>query len=265
MGTPLTGEWADVGITLTLLGHEIPVQVRIPTSAVRAHDILPALYSLADGIVAFTARVVESRGKAVSCGAGCCHCCRAPVPVAQAEALHLTGLVESMPSRRRAAIEQRFAEAVERLEEDHLLEELIGRMGSGHPSPGAELTAAVQERWIRCPFLEEQLCSIYAHRPAVCREHLVVSPPRHCAEPGQKIERVLLPARVSRTLFHFWDGVGRDTPRAVPLVTALLFARRHGNTAGMLPGKQLFERFLREFSASELRHAVPPDVGESPP
>jgi Fe-S-cluster containining protein len=254
---PEPGEWTDVSLKLTLLGHEVPVQARIPISAVRVQDVLPALYALADAIVVFTTRLVEAQGKMISCGAGCCHCCRAPVPIAPAEALYLAELVESMPPPRRTAIQQRFEAAVEHLREAGLLDELVSQMDTGHPSVGPELTAAVQERWVRCPFLEEHLCSIYPHRPAVCREHLVTSPPSHCAETEQKIVRVLLPARVSRALFHFWGGVGQDTPRAVPLVTALRSTGCLGDRETRLSGKQLFEGFLRKFSASELGRELP--------
>ena len=35
---------------------------------------------------------------------------------------------------------------------------------------------------IACPFLENESCSIYKDRPIACREYLVVTDPKHCAE-----------------------------------------------------------------------------------
>ena len=135
-------------------------------------------------------------------------------------------------------------------------------MEAGHPDVGDELAAAYVAQGVPCPFLENERCTIYAQRPAVCREHLVTSPPPHCGEPGQEIDRVLLLARVSPVLFRFGEGVMGNTARAVPLALALAWAERRGEEGGRaLPGTRVVDQFLRAFSRTQLRREIPPNGG----
>ena len=259
MSTPPVGEWVNCDLRLTLLGEELRAHVRVPTSPVRVADLVPVFHSLADGLVAVALRLLAAQGKSVSCRAGCGACCEGLVPVAEAEALHLSELVAAMPPARQAAIRTRFEAAAERLGHSQALGEITRRMESGQPDVGGELAAAYFAEGVPCPFLEEQACSIYPHRPAVCREYLVTSPPSHCREPEREVERVLLPARISPVLFQFRDGAVWGTARAVPLVSALAWAEGRGEEAGMrLPGTRLLEGFLREFSRTQLRHEMAP-------
>ncbi len=254
MNTPPVGEWVNCDLRLTLLGEELHAQVRVPTSPSRVADLVPVLHSLADGLVGVTLRLLAAQGRSVSCHAGCGACCEAVVPVAEAEAVCLSELVAAMPPARQAAIRARFAAAAERLASTRVLGEVTRRMESGGPDVGDGLAAAYLEQQVQCPFLEEQSCSIYPHRPAVCREYMVVSPPSHCREPERAIERVLLPARVSPVLFRFRDGAVWDTARAVPHVLALAWAEAHAAEVDKrLPGTRLFEGFLGEFSRTQLR------------
>ena len=260
MSEPATGEWRSYDVRLALLGEELHARARVPTAAVRLADILPVVHSLADALVGVATRLIGAEGKRVSCRAGCAACCRGPIPLAQAEALYLTELMGGMPPARQAAVRERFASGLERLERSGILGELVRRMGSGSPEVGAELASAYFAQQIPCPFLEDERCSIYPHRPAVCREHLVTSPPEHCGAPDEPIERVLLPARVSSVLFRFAGGGAGATARAVPLVAAPLWARQWGEAAACrLPGTQWFESFLGEFSRAELRQEAPPE------
>ena len=65
-------------------------------------------------------------------------------------------------------------------------------------------------------------------------------------------------ARVSPVLFRFQEGAVKETARAVPLVLALARAKSAAEeTARRLPGTQLFEAFIREFTATQLGHEVP--------
>ena len=245
---------------LELLGEEFHARARVPTAAVRLADILPVVHSLADALVDVTTRLVEAQGKRITCHAGCGACCREPIPVAQAEALYLAELVEGMPPASQATLRERFARGLERLERSQILGELVRRMESGSPDVGAELAAAYFEQQIPCPFLDDERCGIYPHRPAVCREYLVTSPPEHCGAPEEKIERVLLPARVSSVLFRFTGGAAGSTARAVPLIVAPLWAHQCGEAAACrLPGTRWFESVLREFSREELRQEAGPD------
>ena len=261
MRTQPVCEWVNCDLRLTLLGEELRAHVRVPTSPVRAADLVPVLHSLADGLVAVVLRLLAAQGKSVSCRAGCAACCEGLVPVAHAEALYLSELVAAMPPPRRAAIRTRFEAVSEQLGRSQVLGEIMKRMESGHPDVGGELGAAYLKERVPCPFLENDACSIYPQRPTVCREHLVTSPPSDCRDPERAIERVFLPARISPVLFRFSDGAVWDTARAVPMASVLAWAEAREEEAGTrLPGTRLFEGFLREFSRTQLGHEMAPDA-----
>jgi len=254
MMTPHDEQWADCEVVLEVLGEKLRGRMRVPTRPVHVADLMPLLYSLADALVALTTRMLEARGKTVSCQAGCAACCRMPVPVSTAEAVHLARCVDAMPPEKQQALRERFERALARLDRIQILGKMTERMKAGHPHLGEELATAYAAESVTCPFLEEERCAIYADRPAVCREHMVTSPPSRCSEPGQQIERVLMPARVSPVLFRLADGVVRDRPEAIPLVQAVAWAEQRGEAAEeeRLPGTELFDVFLREFSRSQL-------------
>lgn len=74
-----------------------------------------------------------------ACKAGCSHCCLIPVKISQAEA------------------------------------QVLGKALGRAPTPqGIHNTAPAPGDWWPCTFLKDNQCSIYAHRPAVCRSHLNV-------------------------------------------------------------------------------------------
>ncbi len=97
---------------------------------------------------------------------------------------------------------------------------------------------------IACPFLEDERCSIHEHRPSICREYLVVSPPMHCASlDAEHVRRVTIPVPVSSALMHFSDGRGTEEPRVLPLIDALEFP---APSQSEIPAPELFQNFMKQ-------------------
>lgn len=80
----------------------------------------------------------DAYAPAAACRAGCSHCCFIPVKITQAEAQHIGRQIG------RAPVASTDLGDPPRIE--------------GYDSP--------------CPFLADDKCSIYEHRPGVCRSHL---------------------------------------------------------------------------------------------
>lgn len=76
-------------------------------------------------------------GDVSACKSGCSHCCKIPVPISHGEAMVMGKALGLVP--------------------------LPTAMHGGAPEPGD---------WAPCTFLKDDQCSIYAHRPSVCRSHL---------------------------------------------------------------------------------------------
>jgi Fe-S-cluster containining protein len=106
-----------------------------------------------------TDKAIEAflQGKTVSCKAGCAACCKILVHCSLAEAMDI--------------VEQHFGQVRELRPR---LQELSSRLMSN-----ADMTAYYGTR---CVFLDgNDRCSIYEHRPMVCRTHYAESPAEDCA------------------------------------------------------------------------------------
>jgi hypothetical protein len=166
------------------------------------------------------------------------------VPLAEAEAVYIAELVAALPPPRQARVLERFREAlaalgeefVERLRDTSKYKELAARRTLGEE---------YFSRGVPCPFLEEERCGIYQHRPMRCREYLVTSPAENCRKPSpDSVRPVDVPVQLSRILFCFADGIGNQATHWLPLVLALEFSGEQRR----FPGPELFRRFVSQIS-----------------
>jgi hypothetical protein len=164
------------------------------------------------------------------------------VPIAEAEAVYIAELVGNLPPPRQAHVRQRFQEALAALGEE-LVERLRDTSKYKELAQRRQLGEEYFSHGVPCPFLEEERCSIYEHRPMRCREYLVTSPAENCAKPGPETVRpVDVPVQLSRILFCFADGLGNQSTRWLPLVLALEFRGEQQR----FPGPELFRQFVSQ-------------------
>jgi Fe-S-cluster containining protein len=216
--------------------------VNLPSHEVQPAQLLPLFQRLSDVIVGAS---VPDPSK-ISCRAGCGACCRQLVPLAESEALYLNDLVERMEPDRRAAIVSRFEEIVDKLKSVGMLERL-GREAMADKDAGIQAASDYLRLGLACPFLENESCGIYEHRPMVCREYLVTSPPEDCSPPpGRPIELVPMPTMVSQSLYRFGDGKGQDRVKTIVLPLLLeSVASNQVEDQPVVPAAELFENFVR--------------------
>jgi Fe-S-cluster containining protein len=172
------------------------------------------------------------------------------VPVSRIEARGIRQVIEELPEPRRTEVRARFTETLARLEEAGMLEDLrhVDRMGR----EVIDLALRYFGLGIRCPFLEDESCSIYADRPIACREHLVTSDPAHCDDAASpQIRGVHLPAKVSRVVDRYECDVPPDKFPGIPLVLAPEWADAHPepDPAAERPGPDLLRDFFRMLAA----------------
>jgi Fe-S-cluster containining protein len=79
-----------------------------------------------------------------------------------------------------------------------------------------------------CPFLEDDLCSIYDERPAACRELLVTSPAELCQDMAKNpVEPIPVPVRIGPALGLLWGELTNTSPKLIPLPIALDWAEQY--------------------------------------
>lgn len=233
-------------------GFAMSFQVTVPAGPTAVADLLPFAQALSDAIVHETTRLVQEAGQTVTCSSGCGACCRGFVAITQAEARQLHAYIGALPATRRADIEARFEQAHQQLEAAGLLK-VIQTAESWSAADYQAMVSAYFPLGIACPFLENESCSIYQVRPITCREFMVTSPARHCAElDSAGVRRVTLPLQVFHAVARWQETQARDDCLEpwVPLIVAPYWAQSHPDSEPTQTGPQLLQSLLNRMQAA---------------
>lgn len=230
----MAGETVVVGVKLLVEGSEIEGAVEVPVGRAPRRVLLPVLRQLTDAVVGLAEQGAAARGEVVSCCKGCDACCRQMVPISASEAVALVETLGRLPAEVAGRVGARFEEAVRVLGARGMLEGLRGRKGLSAEELG-RLDRAYFAAAVACPFLEEGACLIHSERPLACREFLVTSDARHCADPGGGgVMQLEMGAKVSVALAEAEGGW-------VPLVLAREFATGYREKRNISPAAELKE------------------------
>ena len=245
-------EEITVTAALNVSGGRLQVEMSVPVRPTRPVRMLPLFQSLADTFVGVAEINAKKSGLEISCRKGCGACCRQLVPISEIEAYQLRDLVRDLPEPKRSQVLARFAAARRRLEEAGLMEILLE---PEHAATEA-LEALILDYFnlgIACPFLVEESCSIHPQRPTSCREYLVVSPKENCARLlPEIIQRLNIPARISKALRCFDSDGGALANRWIPLVFALEWADNHPDESGACAGTELLREVFSRLTGEEI-------------
>jgi Fe-S-cluster containining protein len=226
-----TGTTEHFGIALNTPAGHVATAVDVPTGFVPITAIVPLMRRLGEEAHALEQSRARAAGKSVSCQKGCAACCRMMVPVSAPEAFSLGNYVRALPSERQARIAERFAHAKSLLLSHGLWPRLREMGETARPFTDDELEPINRDYYalrMACPFLDNEMCSIYEERPAACRELLVTSPAEWCQDlVTNPVEEVPVPVRIGSALGLLWGDLTKTPPRLIPLPLALDWAERH--------------------------------------
>ena len=250
--TQVVSDTISANAELLIGSYKLKLNLVVPTDEVPPESLMPTLRELCNQVVEGVEQIVQENGDEISCRMGCAACCRQYVPISPAEARLLVELVAEMPEPRRSIIKQRFEEAVQRFKESEVLEPAMNY----NRLPEAKRMKMVKDYFqleIACPFLEDESCSIYADRPLICREYLVISSPKHCATLDEDhIKRLKLPVSVAET-FSNMEGARRtgENP-CIPLIMALEWTADHPDDCEYLPGPRWVQYIFEDLSGAKI-------------
>ena len=247
-------------IALTTPAGEVVLPVEVPTGFVPATAIVSTMRSVGERAMALEEQRALDAGSHISCRKGCAACCRMLVPVSPPEAYALHDVIERFPSDRRDVVMGRLEEARRRLQQAGLLDQISAIAETDRQLTDEEMEPINRTYYalrMACPFLENEMCSIYQDRPAACRELLVTSPAELCDDLAHNPVRMLpIPLRITTVLGLLWSDLTGGPVRFIPLPLAWDWAQRHPTGRGLVwRGAHLFERatemvwrfLLREF------------------
>ena len=144
------------------------------------------LYPFIDQLVGEAVADVREKGGKFCCQAGCSYCCHLLIEITWEEAIELALWIKAQPKKEAAEWTRRVkynANIVKQLFLTH-------KKGKAFLSPvdegGVEIPETLFDEYfdqlnLPCPFLKDDCCAVYAHRPSPCRLHLVSTPAIHCS------------------------------------------------------------------------------------
>jgi len=249
-------------VALNTPAGRLTTAIDVPTGFIPITAIVPVTRRLGEEAAELEVQHAIEAGRAISCRKGCDACCRMLVPLSVPEAFAMREYVEQLPTDRRTLLLNRLSDTKDRLKHEGLWERLTDVAEASSPVPDDELdpiNRAYYALRIPCPYLENELCSIYDARPAACRELLVTSPAELCQDLVQNpVMPLPVSMRISSIMGLVWGTLTSSPPRLIPLPMALEWAEQHEEDARRTwPGSSLLDQVLDKmwrFLSQEFTH-----------
>ena len=236
-------------VALNTPAGRLTTAIDVPTGLIPITAIVPVTRRLGEEAAALEVHQAREAGLTISCQMGCAACCRMLVPLSAPEAFSLREYVEQLPTDRRAQLRQRISTTKDRLTREAVWDRLNDVAEASRPMPDEELdpiNRAYYALRIPCPYLEDEMCSIYEARPAACRELLVTSPAELCQDLVQNpVTPLPVSMRIGSILGLVWGTLTSSPPRLIPLPMALEWAEQHEEESRRTwPGSSLLDQVL---------------------
>jgi Fe-S-cluster containining protein len=236
-------------IALNTPTGQLTTMVEVPSGFVAVTAIVPLMRRLGEEAQALEEARSPDTDKTLSCHKGCAACCRMMVPLSAPEAFTLRKFVHSLPTERQQRIAERLAKTKSLLLSHGLWHRLL-EMGETTQPPNEDALEPINLDYYAlrtpCPFLEDEVCSIYEERPAACRELLVTSPAEWCQDLVKNpVEQIPVPIRIGPALGLLWGELTKTPAKLIPLPIALDWAQRHQReNQATWQGTQLLDQAL---------------------
>jgi Fe-S-cluster containining protein len=236
-------------VALNTPAGRLTTAIDVPTGLIPITAIVPVTRRLGEEAAELEIHQAREAGLTISCQMGCAACCRMLVPLSAPEAFALREYVEQLPTDRRTQLRQRISTTKDRLKREAVWDRLNDVAEASRPMPDEELdpiNRAYYALRIPCPYLEDEMCSIYEARPAACRELLVTSPAELCQDLVQNpVTPLPVSMRIGSILGLVWGTLTGSPPRLIPLPMALEWAERHEEESRRTwPGSSLLDQVL---------------------
>lgn len=236
-------------VALNTPAGRLTTAIDVPTGFIPIASIIPLTRRLGEEAAQLEVQRATETGQTISCRIGCAACCRMLVPLSAPEAFALRDYVRQLPVDRQTLLLSRLSDTKDRLIREGLWSQLNDTAEASTMAQDEELESINRSYYalrVPCPYLENDLCSIYETRPAACRELLVTSPAELCQDQVQNpVTPLPVSMRMSSILGLAWGTLTDSPPRLIPLPIALEWAERHEEESQRTwPGSALLDQVL---------------------
>lgn len=238
-----------IGMKLDIFNEKINIQINIEKDRARLADIVPLALSISTKINDLVIKNIQNNGQQIPCKKGCSACCkRCLVPLSVPEAFKLKDEVERAPTNLQNSINRNCIIASQHLLKQKSTKNFIGHLSDSNPENQVRLNNISD--WytslnLACPFLHQDICTIYEQRPLSCREHFIIGSAGGCQNKDSSAKVVDMPVRMSNVLVQLASELEGTQEQAVILPLALLWCEDNRERAKKTwPFETMVRRFV---------------------
>ena len=204
--TPWKDDMNIVDLEFYVLDEPLHVQIGVRDRLATMADIVPMARALSAKVYQFMRGKVISTGFSVPCHRGCTVCCYHMICLSVPEAFHLMEEMALVSSDKLKKIMQTCHETAGKVHSQipkiyFLLNEWIKSEIVDYYMQLMEVSEWYFDQRMACPFLQDNLCTIYDQRPIICSQHLVAGITSPCRfDDTDNILKIEMPISVANVL-----------------------------------------------------------------
>jgi len=224
-------------------------------------DIVPLARTICSKITTVVLKSIHRNEGQIPCNKGCSTCCkRCLIPLSVPEAFRLNDEIEKAPIDKSHSIWKDCLNASRHLLTQNTTKKFINQLSvsaTHKPASLNHISDWYSSLKLACPFLHQDICTIYEQRPLACREHFIISSTGGCNNENCFAEVLDIPIRVSNALGQLASDLEGTDEEAVILPLILLWCKDHTKRAERTwPFEMMVTRFVEIIKAIADKNAA---------
>jgi Fe-S-cluster containining protein len=248
-GEAYNGGTEVIGLELNILGKELSFHIDVGHGQARLADIVPLARTLSTEITNAVVESIHSDGGNIPCCKGCATCCGPYlVPLSVPEVLRLKEEISAAPQHQRQSMFRACLLSAKRILSQKPPTSLMSQTTESSRFSSAELELV--SNWyadlkLTCPFLYNNVCTIYKQRPLACREHFVKGSADACVDEHSTAKVVEIPVQVTNALAELASELEGTSVEAVILPLVFPWCEENaGRAERTWPAVMMVKRFF---------------------
>ena len=235
-------------VKLDIFGEFLHICIGAENTPAKLSDLVPLARLLSTKITSITRQHITNNGDTIACNPCCSQCCRYLIPLTIPEAMRLTEEVMAMAQSDSTFVNESIllaARCILELTPKDFIEKFT-KTELQMCSKLTDISDWYRQMNLPCPFLLNDLCTIYEQRPIACREHLVIGSASICKADGtNQAQPVQMPISILEALAQLTSELEQTTIEAIILPFAIVWCRKNPEYfKHTWPASQLVRRFI---------------------
>lgn len=236
-----------IELELDIFGRPVRYSIDVADKQTRLADIVPMARTISSKVAVTVLDKLREDGEEILCHKGCSACCYYLTSLSVPEAFYLSDELLAMPVESGKAVLESYLEATKKILNNMPEDiDIDAPMQANDQSQIRRLSNWYAGLKLACPFLSDNLCTIYERRPTTCREHIVTGSSKMCVvEVGNGTPVVKMPVSITEALAHLAAELEQSSVEAMMLPLALPWAVENQERGERTwPAPMVAERFV---------------------